>query len=88
MRRQPIRTEKEYDEALKRVEVLMDAKRWTREHKELNGLVNLIETYEDKHYKIGWPRRSLVRFFRRSPLRSVNLKIKRSRDTGRKPVKF
>lgn len=88
MRRQPIRTEAEYDEALKRAETLMDAKRWTREHRELDVLANLIEAYEDKHYKFRLPSRSLVRFFRRSPLRGVNLKIKRSRDTGRKPVKF
>lgn len=88
MRRQPIRTETDYDEALKRAEALMDAKRWTREHKELDSLVSLIEAYEDKHYKFRVPRRSLVRFFRRSPLRGVNLKTKRSRGFGRKPVKF
>ena len=51
-------------------------------------LATLIEVYEDKHYKLGKPKRSLVKFFGRSPLRGVGLKIKRSRDTGRKPAKF
>ncbi len=66
----------------------MDARRGTPEEKELVALVKLIESYEDKHHKIGRPRRSLVKFFGRSPLRGVNLKIKHSRDTGRKPVKL
>lgn len=42
------------------------------------------ETYR----KLRKPKVSLVEFFQRSPLRGVDLKIKRSRDTGRKPVKF
>ena len=42
------------------------------------------ETYR----KLRKPKGSLVEFFQRSPLRGVDLKVKRSRDTGRKPVKF
>lgn len=34
------------------------------------------------------PAHTLVEFFGRSPLRGVSLKIERSRDTGRKPVRF
>ena len=88
MRRQPLRTEADYDKALKRAYILMDAKRGTLKGKELDALVTLIEAYEDKHYRIGRPGRPLIKFFRRSPLRGIGLKIKRSRETGRKPVKF
>ncbi len=88
MKIRSIKTEADYDKALKRAYVLMDAKRGTLKGKELDALVTLIEVYEDKHYRIGRPGRPLIKFFSRSPLRGVNLKTKRSRDTGRKPVKF
>lgn len=88
MKIRSIKTEAGYDKALKRAYVLMDAKRGTLKEKELDALVALIEAYEDKHYRIGRPGRPLVKFFRRSPLRGTNLGIKRSRDTGRKPVRF
>ncbi len=88
MRRQPLRTEADYDKALKRAYILMDAKRGTLKGKELDALVTLIEVYEDKHYRIGRPRRYLVKFFGRSPLRGAGLKIRRSRDIGRKPVRL
>lgn len=42
----------------------------------------------EAYRKLRKPKGSLVEFFQRSPLRGVDLKIKRSRDTGRKPVKF
>lgn len=88
MKIRSIKSEADYDKALKRAYVLMGAKRDTLKAKELDALVTLIEVYEDKHYRIGKPGRPLVKSFSRSPLRGVNLKIKRSRDTGRKPVKF
>ncbi len=88
MKIRSIKSEADYGKALKRAYILMDAKRGTLKEKELDALVTLIEAYEDKHYRIGKPGRSLVKFFSRSPLRGANLRVKRSRDTGRKPVKF
>jgi HTH-type transcriptional regulator/antitoxin HigA len=51
----PIRTDKDYEEALKRVEVLMDAKEATAEFDELEILSTLIENYEAKHFIIDIP---------------------------------
>jgi HTH-type transcriptional regulator/antitoxin HigA len=51
----PIRTDKDYEEALKRVEVLMDAKEATAEFDELEILSTLIENYEAKHFSIDIP---------------------------------
>ena len=48
----PIRTEKDYTLALKRIDALMDAEPNTKEFDELNSLVSLVEVYEEKHYKI------------------------------------
>ena len=42
----PIRTEEEYEAALARVEVLMDAEPDTPEDEELDPLVDLVELYE------------------------------------------
>ncbi len=53
----PIRTEKDYDEALERVDVLMDLnpELRTRESDELEILVMLIEKYEQSHWEISEP---------------------------------
>ena len=41
------------DAALERISVLMDAKPGEHEYDELIVLTNLVEVYEDKHYRIG-----------------------------------
>lgn len=51
----PIKTEKDYDLALERVNVLFDAKPNTNEGDELDILVTLIEKYERIHYPIPEP---------------------------------
>jgi len=51
----PIRTDKDYEEALQRVEFLMDAKEGTTEFDELEILSTLIENYEAKHFNIDIP---------------------------------
>jgi HTH-type transcriptional regulator/antitoxin HigA len=51
----PIRTDKDYEESLQRVEVLMDAKEGTTEFDELEILSTLIENYEAKHFSIDIP---------------------------------
>jgi prevent-host-death family protein len=42
----------------------------------------------EEYRKLARPKGSLVEFFRRSPLHGVNLKIVRSKDTGRRRVKL
>ncbi len=51
----PIRTDKDYEEALQRVELLMDAREGTTEFDELEILSTLIENYEAKHFSIDIP---------------------------------
>lgn len=50
-----IRTETDYEAALARIEVLMDANPGTPEEAELELLALLVETYEKEHYPIGMP---------------------------------
>jgi HTH-type transcriptional regulator/antitoxin HigA len=51
----PIKTEADYEAALKRVDALMDAEFDTQEGDELDILTTLIEAYEAKHYAINVP---------------------------------
>ena len=51
----PIKTEQDYDSALKRIEELWGAKKDTPEGDELDLLVTLVEAYEMKHYPIAPP---------------------------------
>ena len=51
----PIRTEKDYEKALERVEEIMDAEFGSEEFDELEILSTLIENYEAKHHKIDIP---------------------------------
>ena len=51
----PIRTEKDYEAALARVDELMDATPGSPEGDELDVLVDLVELYESKHEPMGYP---------------------------------
>jgi len=51
----PIRTEKDYEAALARIEEIFDAEPDTPEGDELEILASLVEVYEKKHYPIGLP---------------------------------
>lgn len=51
----PIKTEKEYEEALKEVEHLFDAVPGTPESDRYEVLATLVEAYEDEHYPIPLP---------------------------------
>lgn len=57
MRLHPIRNEKEYDEALERIDALMEISpaKETAESDELEVLVMLVEKYEEKFWKIEEP---------------------------------
>ena len=51
----PIRTEKEYEAALARIDELMDAAPGSPEGDELDVLADLVELYESKHEPMGYP---------------------------------
>lgn len=51
----PIKTNKDYKAALKRIEKIFDAKPNSRKGDELEVLVTLVEAYEQKHYAIALP---------------------------------
>ena len=51
----PIRTQKDYEEALKRISSLMNAKPKTSEFDELEILATLVESYESEKYPISKP---------------------------------
>lgn len=51
----PIKTKKDYSQAMERLEVRFDAKKGTPAGDELEVLSILIEKYEDEHFPIGLP---------------------------------
>ena len=51
----PIRTEKDYEAALKDIERLFDSEPGTPDGDLLDVLVTLVEVYEDEHYPIPLP---------------------------------
>lgn len=51
----PIKSERDYDEAMKRLEFLFDAKKGSPEGDELEILGILIDQYEKEHFPIGLP---------------------------------
>lgn len=55
MKISPIRSEKDYQRALARMEQIFDAKRGTVEGDELEILAILVDTYENEHFPIGMP---------------------------------
>src|SRR5690606_25039637 len=55
MTRKPIKTEKDYQDALDRLESIFESKKGSAEGDELEILGILIEKYEDEHFPIGFP---------------------------------
>ena len=51
----PIRSETDYDAALRRIEALWDSNSGTSERDELDVLVILVEAYEREHHPIDLP---------------------------------
>src|SRR6476469_5695237 len=51
----PIKTKKDYQQAMQRLEVLFDAKKGSAEGDELEVLGILIEKYENEHFPVGLP---------------------------------
>ncbi len=60
----PVRTEEEYEAALARIEILMDAEPDTPEDEELDLLVDLVLLYEYRNIPMPVPEgRALIRFW-------------------------
>ena len=55
MKLKPIKTKKDHQQALERLEAIFDAKRETSEGDELEILGILIEQYENEHFPIDLP---------------------------------
>ena len=55
MDNKPIKTEADYDAALQRIGILMDAEMDTPEGDEQDVLVTLVEAYESRHHPIDPP---------------------------------
>ena len=55
MNLKPIKTKKDYQEALERLEIIFDAKKETPEGDELEILGILIDQYENAHFPIDLP---------------------------------
>jgi len=51
----PIKTEQDYNNSIRRIEVLWGAKKDSPQGDELDLLVTLVESYEMKHYPIAPP---------------------------------
>ena len=51
----PIKTEKDYEKSLERLEDIFDAKSGSKEGDELEVLSILIDNYEKEYYQIGLP---------------------------------
>ena len=51
----PLRSEEDYEAALARIDMLMDAQPDTPEDDEMEVLLGLVERYEDTHYSVGPP---------------------------------
>lgn len=55
MQIRPIRTQRDYEEALREIECLWGADEGTSEGDRLDVLTTLVEAYEDKHFPIDMP---------------------------------
>ncbi len=55
MKLKPIKTKKDYQQALDRLELIFDAKKGTEEGDELEILGILIDQYENEHFPIDLP---------------------------------
>ena len=55
MKSEPIKTEHDYENALKRLKAIFDSKAGTKDGDELEIVGMLIERYENEHFPIGLP---------------------------------
>lgn len=69
----PIKTESDYERALRRVEVLWDSPKGSAESDELDVLTTLIEAYERDHYPMDPP----------DPIEAINFRLEQSGKDSR-----
>ena len=73
-----IRTAKEYETALARIDALMDAEPDSAEFDELSVLTDLVEPYESKHEPMGYP----------SPLAAIEFRMEQGELNQRDLIPF
>lgn len=73
-----IRSEKDYDTALARIDALMDAEPGSDEFDELDVLADLVELYESKHEPMGFP----------SPLAAIEFRMEQANLSPRDLIPF
>ena len=74
----PIRTERDYEEALARIDALMDAAPGSPEFDELDVLADLVELYESRHEPMGYP----------SPLAAIEFRMEQGNLQPRDLIPF
>lgn len=74
----PIKTEQDYNSAIKRIEELWGAKKDTLKGDELDLLVTLVESYEMKHYPIAPP----------DPIDAIKFRMEQMGMTKKDMVKY
>ena len=74
----PVRTEQDYEDALERIDALMDAAPGSPEFDELDILVDLVELYESKHEPMGYP----------SPLAAIEFRMEQGNLRPRDLIPF
>jgi HTH-type transcriptional regulator / antitoxin HigA len=72
----PIKTEDDYQKALARLDVILDAPIFSPNGDEANILSILIEKYEDEHYPIGPP----------DPIEAIKFRMEQLNSSGLKSV--
>ena len=74
----PVRTAQDYENALARIDALMDAAPGSPEFDELDVLVDLVELYESKHEPMGYP----------SPLAAIEFRMEQGNLRPRDLIPF
>ena len=74
----PVRSEKDYEEALARIDALMDAVPDSPDFEELDVLVDLVEHYESRHEPMGYP----------SPLAAIEFRMEQANLRPRDLIPF
>ena len=74
----PIRTKKDYESVLVRIEELMEADPGTVEFDELDVLTDLVELYESKHEALGYP----------SPIAAIEFRTEQGMLSARDLIPF
>jgi HTH-type transcriptional regulator/antitoxin HigA len=74
----PIRTEKDYEAALTRIDALMDAEPGSAEFDELDVLADLVELYESKSVPMGYP----------SPVAAIEFRMEQGKLNPRDLIPF